>query len=50
MFLREEQLKDKIERVTEEVSKDLSQFKSTPPVINKKFNGFDDDLSTSEFF
>ena len=50
MILREDQLEDKIGRVTEAVSKDLAQYKSTPPVMNKKFNGFDDDVSTSEFF
>jgi two-component system phosphate regulon sensor histidine kinase PhoR len=50
MILREGHLRDKIEKVTEDVSRDLAQYKSTPPVINKKFNGFDDDVTTSEFF
>src|SRR5262245_50142599 len=50
MILREDQLRDKIGQVTEDVSRELQQFKSTPPTTPKKFNSFDEDLNTSEFF
>ena len=50
VLLREDQLRDKIGNVTKNVSVDLAQYKGTPPVTNKKFNTFEDELSTSEFF
>ena len=49
-ILREEQLREKIERVTNDVSKDLEQYKGSPPAVPKKFNGLDDDLGSTEFF
>ena len=49
-IIREEQIRDKIERVTEDVSKELEQYKGFPPAASKKFNGLDDDFGSSEFF
>jgi two-component system, OmpR family, phosphate regulon sensor histidine kinase PhoR len=50
MLLRQDQLREKIGKVTEEVSKDLAQYKGVPPGLNKRFKGLDDELSTSELF
>ena len=48
ILLREDQLREKINNVTKSVSSELSQNK-TLPAPNKKFPGFNDDLSP-EFF
>jgi two-component system, OmpR family, phosphate regulon sensor histidine kinase PhoR len=50
MILRVEQIRDKIIRVTEDVSKDLEQYKGSAPTPQKRFNGLDDELGASEFF
>jgi two-component system phosphate regulon sensor histidine kinase PhoR len=50
VLLREDQLRDKIQKVTENVSRDLSQYKGIPPANNKKFGGFDEELLTTDIF
>lgn len=50
VLLREDQLRDKIENVTGNVSRELSQYKGTPPVTSRKLSPFEDEFTTSEYF
>ncbi|MGZ8538790.1 MAG: sensor histidine kinase [Flavisolibacter sp.] len=50
LVLREDQLIDKISRVTEGVANDLSRYKGTPPSNIKNFPGLNDDDHSSDLF
>src|SRR5690606_20309392 len=50
VLLREDQLHDKMTRVTEEITRELSTYKGTPPANRNRFRGLNEDLLTSDFF